>query len=159
MPKETTGLFDGFFGSGFDAANTAFEQVQDDVSLLIDGVRVLLRTYQDLEEANVAKEAIGRILDGVKQAALPDAIRKARLLPLRTNAALPEAYLTHVNADRTRAAVANDRQPADRCLTPDREEHGRPQSSDHLPVVVEPRRSVAAVTALEADAGLGCEAR
>ncbi len=94
MPKETTGFFDGFFGSGFDAANTAFEQVQDDVSLFIDGVRDLLRAYQDLEEPNVAREAMGRILDGVKQASLPEAIRKARLLPLRTNAALPEAYLS-----------------------------------------------------------------
>ena len=63
MPKETTGLLDGFFGSGFADANAAYEQVEDDVVLLIDGVRALLRTYQDLEEPAVAREAIGRILD------------------------------------------------------------------------------------------------
>jgi hypothetical protein len=93
MPKETTGLLDGFFGSGFADANAAYEEVRDDVGLLIDGVRVLLRTYQDLEEPAVASEAVGRILDGVKQAGLPDAIRKARLLPLAA-ATTPEGYLS-----------------------------------------------------------------
>ena len=38
-------------------------------------------------------EAIGRILDGVKQAGLPDAIRKARLLPFPAAAPAPEAHL------------------------------------------------------------------
>ncbi len=93
MPNETTGLLDGFFGSGFANANAAYEQVEDDVGLLIDGVRELLRTYEDLEEPAVATEAIGRILDGVKQAGLPDAIRKARLLPLPAAVAAPELYL------------------------------------------------------------------
>src|SRR5438309_474644 len=52
-----------------------------------------LRTYQDLEEPAVAREGIGRILDGVKQAGLPDAIRKARLLPHPAAVTAPELYL------------------------------------------------------------------
>jgi hypothetical protein len=51
-------------------------KVKDDVGLLIDGVPVLLRTYQELDEPSVAREALGRLLDGIKQAGLPDAIRK-----------------------------------------------------------------------------------
>lgn len=93
MPRETTGLFDGILRTGFIEANLAFEQVRDDVSLLIDGVGALLRAYVDLEEPSVAREAIGRILDGVRQAALPDAIRKARLLPLRANVVPPEIFI------------------------------------------------------------------
>jgi hypothetical protein len=93
MPKETTGVLDGFFGSGFANAIAAYEQVKDDVVLLIDGARALLRTYQDLEEPAVAREAVDRILDGIKQAGLPDAIRKARLLPFPAAVPAPELFL------------------------------------------------------------------
>jgi len=93
MPKETTGWFDGFFGTGFEEARAAYEQVEDDVGLLIEGVRELLLTYHDLNEPSAAKEAIRRICDGIKQAGLTDAIRKARLLPLGAGVAVPEVFL------------------------------------------------------------------
>jgi hypothetical protein len=93
MPRETTGLLDGIFRSGFADAEAAYKQVRDDVGLLIEGVRALLETYQVLEEPAVAKEAIHRTLDGVKQAGLPDAIRKARLLPFSATTVAPESYL------------------------------------------------------------------
>jgi hypothetical protein len=93
MPKETTGLLDGFFGSGFGEAKEAYDQVHEDVGLLIEGIRDLLRTYQDLGEAEVAREALSRILGGVKQAGLPEAIRKVRLLPFSAQVA-PEAFLS-----------------------------------------------------------------
>ncbi len=93
MPKETTGWFDGFFGTGFAEAKAAYEQVEDDVGLLINGVRALARVYQDLDEPAVARVAIRGILDGVNQAGLPDAIRKARLLPFSAEGVVPELYL------------------------------------------------------------------
>ena len=92
MPKETTGLFDVFGRTWLMNANKAYEQVLDDISLLIDGVSSLVRTYQDLGEFAVARAAFGRIVDGIKQGDLPDAIRKARLLPFSA-AAAPEACL------------------------------------------------------------------
>jgi hypothetical protein len=93
MPKETTGLLDGFLGNSFDDADAAYEQVKYDFMLLIDGISALLRTYQDLDELVVAREAISRILDSIKQAGLPDAIRKARLLPFPAAGAAPELCL------------------------------------------------------------------
>lgn len=93
MPKETTGLLDGFFGNGFEDAKAAYAQVEDDLVLLIDGVRTLLRTYEYIKEPAAAREAIARILPEVKQAGLPDAIRKARLIPFTTAAAAGELRL------------------------------------------------------------------
>jgi phosphoglycolate phosphatase-like HAD superfamily hydrolase len=92
MPEKQTGVFEGFRGNGLAAAKAAYEQVEDDVGLLIDGVRELLRTYQYLDEPAVATEAIDRILDGVKQAGLTDAIRKARLVPIQ-GAVVAELHL------------------------------------------------------------------
>lgn len=116
MPKETTGWFDGFFGTGFAEANAAYEEVADDVALLIDGVQVLLRTYRDLSEPAVAKEAISRICDGVKQAGLPNAIRKARLLPFSAAVPLPELCLgsffeTIIAMDTDLLRIGQPRQP------------------------------------------------
>jgi hypothetical protein len=116
MPKETTGWFDGFFGTGFAEANAAYEEVSDDVALLIDGVQVLLRTCRDLSEPAVAKEAISRICDGVKQAGLPNAIRKARLLPFSAAVPLPELCLgsffeTIIAMDTDLLRIGQPRQP------------------------------------------------
>jgi uncharacterized protein YukE len=93
MPKETTDLLDGWLGSRFAEARAAFTQVKDDVESLIDGLRLLLRAYQDLEEPGAAREAISRVLDSIGQAGLPDGVRKARLLPFRGEIPAPELYL------------------------------------------------------------------
>ncbi len=93
MPKETTGWFDGVFGTGFEDATSAYEQVEDDIALLIKCIRELLLTYHDLNEPTVAKEAIRRICYDIKQAGLTDAIRKSRLLPFREGVAVPEVFL------------------------------------------------------------------
>lgn len=92
MPEKKTGIFDGFFGDGLAAAKAAYEQVEDDVWLLIDGVRALLRTYQEIKEPAMAREAIDLVLARVKQAGLTDAIRKARLIPIQ-GAVVAELYL------------------------------------------------------------------
>lgn len=64
------------------------------------GVRDMARLMADTQRGRVkgaldalAREAIDRILDGIKQAGLPDAIRKARLLPFRDLGRAPEACL------------------------------------------------------------------
>ncbi len=93
MPNEATGWFDGFWNRGFKDAEIAHEKVKDDVVLLIDGIHDLLFTYHDLKETDVAKNALSRIVEGVKQAGLNDAIRKARLLPVLSKTQVPEAYL------------------------------------------------------------------
>jgi hypothetical protein len=92
MPKETTGLFEGFVGSGLAEATAAYEQVEDDVSLLIRGFRALLLAYQDLGEPAMAREALARIMAGTR-ACLPDAIRKARLVPVPEKGIARELYL------------------------------------------------------------------
>ena len=82
-PKETTDLLDGFFGSGFADANAAYEQVKDDVGLLIDGVLALLRSYQGLDEPSVAREALGRLLDAANKRAYPMESAKRDYFPIR----------------------------------------------------------------------------
>jgi hypothetical protein len=68
--------------------------VEDDIKLLSRGLRELVWAYQDLDEPAMAREAVDRILGEIKQAGLPDAIRKARLLPLSAGIPAPEFYLS-----------------------------------------------------------------
>ncbi|WP_298355861.1 hypothetical protein [Rhodoblastus sp.] len=93
MPTETTGWFDGFFGNGFDDADAAFSEVKDDVGLLSHCVGALLQSYLELGEPAVANEAIRRIVDDLREAGLPDAIRKARLLPFPKDGEPAEQFL------------------------------------------------------------------
>ena len=93
MPMETTGLFDGILGNGIDKAKQAYREVEDDAVLLIQGVGALLRAYQELGEPAVAKEAVARIVAGLKEVLLEDAIRKSRLIPFPEQGVAPELML------------------------------------------------------------------
>jgi hypothetical protein len=93
MPKESTGLLDGIFGTGFDEAQVLFKKVAEDVSLLVESFKKLLLAYKDLGEYEAAKQALAGLIEQLNAAGLKDAIRKSRLLPVSKNVAVPEEFL------------------------------------------------------------------
>lgn len=93
MPEPETGWLQGFFVNGISKATDAFDDVNADIALLIPGISALLRAYDELNEPAVAREAIERILASITEAKLPDAARKARLVPFEINAPPPEARI------------------------------------------------------------------
>jgi hypothetical protein len=93
MPTETTGLLDGFFGSGLDRAKSAYEEVEYDVSALIQAVNAFLSACRYIREAAFAREALTRIISGLKEASLSDGARKARLVPVANQGIPPEQQL------------------------------------------------------------------
>ena len=93
MPSETTGFFEGFFGSKQAEADKAYQQVQADVNLLTTGVGQLLRAYNELGEPNVARAALTQVVSKLKEVSFSDAVRKARLLPYSRDRVSPEDRL------------------------------------------------------------------
>jgi len=98
MPEEPTRRVDRLpfiFGNRLTHANAAYEQVQYDVGLLNEGVRALLQTYLEVGEPAVAKEAVARMIIGLREANLSNAICKARLVRASTTTSgAPTLYLT-----------------------------------------------------------------
>ena len=93
MPNETTGFFEGFFGSKQAEAGKAYQQVQADVDLLTVGVGQLLRAYEELGEPTVARTALAQVVGRLKEVRLSEAVRKARLLPYSRAGVSPEDRL------------------------------------------------------------------
>jgi hypothetical protein len=93
MPEPETGWLQGFFSNGLNTATEAFNDVNDDIALLIQGISALLRAYDELNEPAVAREAIERILASITEVNLTDAARKARLVPFDKKAPAPEARI------------------------------------------------------------------
>lgn len=93
MPNEETGLLKGFIGDGIARAQAAHEQVEDDIDQLIRATSLLLRACDDLGEPRATTAALSGIVEGLREAGLPDAIRKSRLLPYKANNRAPEQRL------------------------------------------------------------------
>lgn len=101
MPEAKTGLFEGLLGSGFAKAQKAYREVQDEMQIILHGTRGLLDAYAELDEPDAAREALRGLVAEIQAAGLPDAIRKARLLPAKPGQPPPEAAL-----DQFRGGVA-----------------------------------------------------
>lgn len=92
MP-ERSGFFEGFFSDPAEDAKKAFDAVKADVAAMAAGCRAVLHAYEDLDEPAAARSAFASFLHDVRAAGLPEAKRKARLVPGRKGEPAPEALV------------------------------------------------------------------
>jgi hypothetical protein len=93
MPEPSTGILDGFFGSGIKPAEDKYNQVLWDIVTLRDGIVELISAYLDLDEMEVAKLALRDILKNIDNSAIKMGAAKARLIPIRSRNMVPEAFI------------------------------------------------------------------
>jgi hypothetical protein len=93
MPEPHTGFFDGFFTSGLEDADAKWNEVEDDLAILKEGVVTLLRTYIELGEPGAAQAALRGLSRQIEDANLTEIRRKARLARVPSQGLAPEVIV------------------------------------------------------------------
>lgn len=93
MPSQETPWYSGLFGNGIAEATAAYDEVEQDMAVFTKGLRELMQSLHELDELEMAKVWIHRIGARLEEVALPDAIARARLLPMPTKGLGPEQRL------------------------------------------------------------------
>lgn len=78
---------------GLAKASTAYAEVRQDMAVFAKGVRELMHAFQEVDEPEMAKAWMRQIAARLDEAALSDAIAKARLVPMPAQGLEPAEQL------------------------------------------------------------------
>lgn len=82
MPSPETSWLSVLFDDGLAKASAAYAEVEQDMMVFTKGLRELTQSFQELDEPEMARTWMRRIALRLEEAALPDAVAKARLVPM-----------------------------------------------------------------------------
>lgn len=93
MPNLEAPWLAGPFGDGLAEASAAYAEVEQDVAVFAKGLRELMHALRELNEPEMAKTWMRRMAARLEDVALPDAIARARLVPMPATGLGPEERL------------------------------------------------------------------
>ncbi len=106
MAEARTTFRDGFRGSGIENAWASYDVVRIELALLGEALKLLVSSYVDLGESELARASFTNVSDRLGEGSLRLAADRARLLPYQLEKGSPEApfetFLAILPSVRTR---------------------------------------------------------